>query len=102
MKIPKKIRIGGQELEIVFKPDLEGDLGKCCVATGLIRIAEKFDGLEQSKSSMENTYWHEVTHAILDTMGRGDLSRDEVFVCSFAGFLTECIHSMEESYKNEE
>lgn len=99
MKIPKKISIGGQEIEIKFFPNLEGTLGKCCLANGLIRIAETFDGLAQSPTSIENTYWHEVIHAILDTMGETELSGNEKFVCTFAGFLTECIHSMENNEK---
>ena len=68
----------------------------------MIKIAETYNGVKQSPSSKENTYWHEVTHCILDTMGRGDLSKDEAFVCCFAGFLTECYHSMEEDWKNKE
>ena len=90
---------------VVNQPDkIEGSkLGKCCVAGGFIEIAKTIDGQEQSESSKENTYWHEVVHSILDTMGRDDLSRDETFVCTFAGFLTECYHSMEEDWsKNPE
>lgn len=103
MKIPSKIRIGGQEIEI-SQPDKFEDskLGRCCVASGHIRIAKTFDGLVQSESSKENTYWHEVVHAILDTMGEDELSNNEKFVCTFAGFLTECYHSMEENWKNEQ
>lgn len=74
----------------------DAKLGRCSIANGYIKIAETFDGLEQSESSKENTYWHEVVHAILDTMGYGELSNDEKFVCCFAGFLTECYRSMEE------
>ena len=103
MKIPKKIRIGGQVLEVTEPEKFEDSkLGRCCLANGYIKIAKTFDGLQQSESSKLNTYWHEVLHAILDTMGRSDLSNDEVFVCSFAGFLTECYTSMEEDWKNDQ
>ena len=101
MKLPRRIRIGGQELDIVYQHDLEGNLGKCCLANGVIKIAMTFNGMEQSPSSMSNTFWHEVTHAILDTMGENDLSSNEKFVCGFAGFLTECVYSMGESYLEE-
>lgn len=102
MKIPKRIRIGGQVLEVTQPKVIEdGKLGKCCLGNGYIKIAETFDGLDQSESSKMNTYWHEVVHAILDTMGHSDLSRDEMFVCSFAGFLTECVYSMEDPINNE-
>lgn len=96
MKIPQKIRIGGQILEVKILPNLDGDLGKCCLANGVIKIAQTFDGLEQSESSKLNTFWHEVVHAILDTMGENELSRNEKFVCSFASFLTDCICTIEE------
>lgn len=96
MKIPSKVRIGGQVLEVMFPKEIEGGkLGQCCVAAGHIKIAETFNGREQSESSKHNTLWHEVTHAILDTMGRGDLNADESFVCCFSSFLSECILSME-------
>lgn len=100
MKIPNKIRVGGQELEVIHPQMLEdGNLGKCCLGNGYIKIAETFDGMKQSETSKLNTFWHEVVHAILDTMGEVELSRNEKFVCTFAGFLTECVHSMEESNK---
>ena len=99
MKIPSKIRIGGQEVKVTLPDKIEDSkLGKCCMASGKIEIARSFDGIDQSHTSKENTFWHEVTHCILDTMGRSDLSRDETFVCCFAGFLTECYHSMEEDW----
>lgn len=103
MKLPSKIRIGGQELTVTLVDKFDDDkLGRCCVPSGYIKIAKTFDGLEQSESSKENTYWHEVVHAILDTMGEQELSNNEKFVCTFAGFLTECYHSMEEDWSNEQ
>lgn len=96
MDIPDKVSIGGQMLEVIQPNEIEGGkLGQCCVAAGYIKIADTFNGKKQSGSSKENTFWHEVTHAILDTMGRGDLNEDESFVCCFSGFLTECINSIE-------
>ena len=89
MEIPKKIQIGGQILETQMCEELGGKLGKCCLFNGYIKIATNIDNTKQSESSILNTYIHEVVHAILDTMGREDLSRDEVFVSSFAGFATE-------------
>ena len=79
----------------------DSKLGKCLVANGYIQIAQTFDGIEQTQSSRENTFWHEVIHSILDTMGRGELSRDEQFVCCFAGFMTECYRSMEEDWADD-
>ena len=102
MKIPKKIRIGGQTIEVSQLNCIDGGkLGECRLGDGFIRIAEHFNGAKQSESSKVNTYWHEVTHCILDTMGRGDLSQDETFVSCFSGFITECYISMEEDWEND-
>ena len=89
MELPKKIQIGGQVLTTEMCNELGGQLGRCCLCKGYIRIATNIDGCIQTESSKFNTYVHECIHAILDTMGRGDLSQDEVFVSSFAGFATE-------------
>ena len=94
MKIPDYFRVGGQLLEVKFPQSIEGDkLGKCCLAEGIIKIAKTFNGIEQSESSQQNTFFHELVHSILDTMGRGDLSGDEPFVNTFASFLNEAYYS---------
>jgi hypothetical protein len=41
---------------------------------------------------MEDSFWHELTHAILHEMGSG-LYRDEKFVTKFANLLTKAINS---------
>lgn len=94
MELPKKIQIGGQVLTTEMCDELGGKLGKCCAYNGYIRIATNIDGCIQTESSKFNTYVHECVHIILDTMGRGDLSQDEVFVSSFAGFATEGLVSI--------
>ena len=68
------------------------NLGLCCVAQGVIEIAKTFKGRTQSDSVKLNTFFHELTHSILDTMGEFDLSKNEKFVNTFAGFLTEAMH----------
>lgn len=94
MKIPKKIQIGGQILETQMCEELGGKAGKCCIFNGYIKIADSLNGMKQTDTSKLNTYIHEVVHTILDTMGRDDLSNDEVFVSSFAGFATEGLISI--------
>lgn len=41
---------------------------------------------------MDDSFWHELTHAILHEMGSG-LYRDEKFVTKFANLLTKAINS---------
>jgi hypothetical protein len=94
MELPKEIQIGGQVLTTQICEELGGKLGKCCCYNGYIKIATNVDGSTQTESSMLNTYIHECVHAILDTMGMDDLSGDEKFVSTFAGFATEGIVSI--------
>ena len=94
MELPKEVQIGGQVLKTQICEELGGKLGRCCCYNGYIKIATNVDGSVQPESSMLNTYIHECVHAILDTMGRSDLSNDETFVSAFSSFATEGIVSI--------
>ena len=91
--IPKEYVVGGQLLEVSYVDSLNGKLGTCCLGAGFVKIANNFNGEKQSETSKQNTFYHELTHTILDTMGRDDLSGDEVFVNSFSSFLLEALRS---------
>ena len=102
MKIPSKIRIGGQDIIIEMPEHLpENRLGNICVAEGKIRIAKKFSDSEQSETSMTNTFIHEVVHGVLDTMGEFELSENEKFVSPFASLLVDVIEEIVKVNKEE-
>lgn len=92
-KIPTKISVGGQELSIDIVDKINGNcLGRCCLGGGLIQISNVFhEDIKQSDSSKRNTFFHEVVHAILGTMGEEKLDANEKFVSSFSSFLTEAM-----------
>lgn len=92
--IPKKYNVGGQTMNVKSVDNLDGKLGECCLAAGYIKIARQFRGTEQSESCKKNTFVHELTHSILDTMGESDLNDNEKFVCTFSSFLLEALLSM--------
>ena len=95
MKIPSKIRIGGQEIMIEMPEHLpDNKLGDICVAGGKIRIAKKFSDYEQSETSMINTFIHKVVHGVLDTMGEFELSENEKFVSPFASLMVDVIEEI--------
>lgn len=95
MKIPNKIRIGGQDISVVNEERLDDNkLGTICVAEGVLRIADNFNNKKQSESSKINTFIHEVVHGILDTMGESDLSSNERFVCAFSSLLVDPIEDI--------
>ena len=96
-KIPSKFTVGGQDV-IVKHTDLceDGSLGNIILGQGEIQIAKYVSkGIEQSETSKLNTFYHELTHAILRTMGEYELNSNERFVCTFSDFLTEAIKSFE-------
>lgn len=92
-KIPRTIVVGGQSVRTCFVDKLKDDcLGTCHLPSGTIEISETcIDGSSHSESSKRNTFFHELTHAILDTMGEYKLSRNEKFVCAFSSFLCEAM-----------
>ena len=102
MKIPSKIRIGGQDINIYLKDHLfDEKLGTICLASGELNIAEKFHEYNQSESSQVNTFIHEVVHGVLDTMGENKLSSDEKFVTTFASLLVDVIEEIVKVNKEE-
>ena len=95
MKIPGKIRIGGQDIDVCIVERIEDEkLGQMCVAEGKLLIADNFSTRKQSESSKANTFVHEVVHGILDTMGETELSGNEKFVSTFASFMVDVVEDI--------
>lgn len=94
-RIPKKFQVGGQDVVVNYVDFCEnGDLGNIVLGQGEIQISEYISrGVPQSYTSKLNTFYHELTHAILKTMGEYELNNNEKFVCSFSSLLTESIRS---------
>ena len=93
--IPKSLNVGGQTISVNIKDRLESDkLGECCVAEARIDIAKTFNGREQANPSQLNTFYHELVHCILDTMGENDLRGNEKFVSCFSSFLCEGMNTL--------
>ena len=93
IKIPVRYTVGGQDMEVeIVSPDspIGNRLGLCKISSGKVYIASN-----QTETSMQNTFIHELIHTILDTVGRPELSSDESLVCSVAGVVLEALRSME-------
>lgn len=95
--IPKKMVVGGVDYVVNIKDVLNynEDFGYW-KPQGTIDIASGVEGDRISESRMRTTFWHELTHAILDRMGRTDLNDSEEFVNTFSAFLSGAIDTMEE------
>lgn len=65
-KIPNKLTIGSIDYKII-KPDQinENEDFGCWNCLGYIKIAQKIGGKPVSIDRQKQTFWHELTHAIL-------------------------------------
>lgn len=92
-RIPKHFQCGGQTFEVrmVERCD-DNSLGMCMAGKCAVEIAEKYNRHDiQHPDSRINTFYHELTHAILINMGYDELNADHKFVCSFSALLTEAM-----------
>lgn len=106
MNIPKQYKVVGVSVDVELVERLgSGKLGECLLASGKVKIAENFmcdnEQYEQSEENRENTFYHELTHSILDTMAEFELSGNEKFVSTFSSLLTEAMRSAGVVYNNQ-
>jgi hypothetical protein len=96
VKIPKQVTIGRtphlvrrKSKVVVGKTLCQGCFDE---STRTITIAQgnPDGGYKYSADERSNTFWHELTHAILYDMGN-DLTRNEKFVTAFADRLNQAI-----------
>lgn len=84
----KKFKLGGKQfnVEIVKSIDDTG-LGRTYSMLNKIKIAETWQNFELEDSAKEQTFYHELVHAILDELGENELTGNERFVQSFSMLL---------------
>jgi len=95
MKIPKQVTIGKTKIKIDQPESLRVNKQACrgCFdrADNSIDVAKKdVRGNKYDKDERSETFWHELTHAILYDMGN-KLTHDEKFVTAFADRLDQAI-----------
>ena len=96
MKIPKKIKVGKAWYQVnQFKHmHKKGVMGGTWYKEKVIELATHSNttGVRFKKEDVYDTFWHELTHAILKDMG-SKLEADEKFVTAFSERLTNAIIS---------
>ena len=96
MKVPTKIKIGKKNYNVhqVKHMDKKGIMGAVNYNAGYIFLATHSNvrGVRFKKEEIADTFWHEMTHAILKDMG-SKLESDEKFVTAFSERLTNAILS---------
>lgn len=100
MKIPKTVKVGRIIYRVVRRPLVRHKgkpaLGYIDYSTHEIIICthSALHGASISKREQYDTFWHELTHAILRHM-QHHINDDEKFVTTFATELTNAIISAE-------
>lgn len=88
--IPKTFQLLGREYKVKQENrvtvDGESVCGYCMSTDGIIKIRKNL-----KKDLKEHTFLHEITHAILDSLGHTELSANEGFVDSFSGALYQVL-----------
>ena len=97
LQIPKTIRVGAKRysIEVVETMLRQRIMGTIDYNNKTIKVGRKSNvtGRAYTQAMMSETFWHELTHAILNDMGEDSLNKDEKFVTGFAHRLTKAIRS---------
>lgn len=96
MKIPKSITVGKKKYTVKQIPKMssKGAMGAINYRDNHIFIATHSNvrDVRFKREEIYDTFWHELTHAILKDMNT-DLESNEYFVSNFSKRLTEAILS---------
>ena len=97
MKIPKSVKVGKTKITVLQPDGLK--VGKDICRGGynyeenvlMVAKSNLVRNTKFSESQRSNTFWHELTHAILHDMGEDRLNHNEKFVSAFADRLDQAI-----------
>jgi hypothetical protein len=94
--IPKSFKIFGHTVKVKRVKSLKDEdgkvtLGESDIYKNEIRLLDNDTKFELTQSQKEQTFYHELVHMILDSVGREDLSEDESLVDLISGALHQFI-----------
>lgn len=96
LTLPKKIKIGENwySVDVAESMRERSMMGEVHYGKRSITLARKsYHGIPLKLSALHETFWHELTHAILESMDRTELNNDENFVEEFSSRLAKAIQS---------
>lgn len=98
VKIPTKFNLFGKTITVKMDQTLSYDADYCGVAKyriNEIRLQPNVKGIAIPQTTVEQTFYHELVHFILDAMRKNDMSNDEQFVDVFAALLHQAMQTAE-------
>ena len=96
LTLPKKVKVGENWYRVDIADTMRDRMymGEVHYAKRTITLARKsYHGVPLKLSALHETFWHELTHAILESMDRTALNNDENFVEEFSARLAKAIAS---------
>jgi len=97
VELPRKIRVGKKmyTIDILETMLQNGDMARVYYDRNRIELGQRSNttGRRYSRSEMNDSFWHELVHAILYDMDEHKLNKNERFVTEFAKRLSEAINS---------
>lgn len=94
MRIPSRIHLMGYTITVSLISEDAWQHGDCVGFYDPTRLGIALRS-QTAPHALVHTFFHEVTHAILQAMNREDLSRDEAFVDVFGGLLAQIVTTAE-------
>lgn len=97
MQIPTKLKVGSNvyAVSLVRHAPKKATMAEVNYKNKTIVIATNSNQTDRAfkAEEIDDSFWHELTHAILHEMGRKRLCNNEAFVTEFANLLTKAINS---------
>lgn len=100
---PVRFDLGARTIDIVFDDtglSVDGAEGDWDPRRGTIRLQSVSDA--RSEDWVWHTLGHEIAHAVLEHIGREDLSKDEAFVDTLGGAMIQVYRTFEFPEDSEE
>ena len=96
LTLPKKIQIGDKwySVDVVESMRERAMMGEVHYGKQTITLARKtHHGVPFKLSALHESFWHELTHCILESMGEHALNDNEAFVEEFSHRLAKAIET---------
>lgn len=92
--VPKSFMLGGKTFRVTYDENIsykEGLNGHIFFEMNTVRLQPNAEGCTRTQEDIERVFLHELTHGILYTIGKRDLSNDEEFVNAFSNCLHQAL-----------
>ena len=97
LTVPRRIRIGKKQysIDVVESMLNNGDMARVFYDKRKIQLGQRSNktGRKFTDDEMQESFWHELVHAILYDMDEHKLNRNERFVTEFSKRISEAITS---------